>query len=286
VPLREESASETDYLAVVTKLLHRVRLADPTAGMWEAADFQWWWRRQRASDGYGQLFWFDNHHEPVAGVTFTDQGQGRACQLDVIVAPDHVERLFGRIWQRALARMAELAPDTVEITVRDDDTMMLEALAAAGFTATGETGTTSWLNSADRPGVTPLPGGYRLLLRAETADRPHHMIGRNGPDVATRLAQCSLYDPELDLLVQAPGGDVAAYGLFWADPVTGVGLVEPMRTEERYWRQGLARHVLTTGLDRLAARGCTRLKVSSGIDLYLGVGFTPEAPDQTYLSPA
>jgi predicted N-acetyltransferase YhbS len=76
---------------------------------------------------------------------------------------------------------------------------------------------------------------------------------------------------------------VAAYRLFWADPVTGVGLVEPMKTEERYWRKGLARHVLTTGLDRLAAHGCTRLKVSSGHDLYLGVGFTPIAPDQTYL---
>jgi predicted N-acetyltransferase YhbS len=112
------------------------------------------------------------------------------------------------------------------------------------------------------------------------------MVARNGPDVAARLAQCSLYEPELDLLVQAPDGDVAAYGLFWADPLTAVGLVEPMRTEERYWRKGLAGHVLTTGLDRLAARGCARLKVSSGIDLYLGVGFIPAAPDQAYLRAA
>jgi hypothetical protein len=282
VPMREESISETDYLAVVTRLLHRVRLTDPRAGIWEAADFQWWWRQDRASDHYGQLFWLDSHSEPIAGVIFTDWGQGRACQLDVIVTPGHVERLFAAIWQRALARMAELTPATVEVTVRDDDTTMIEALAAAGFTATGETGTSSWLNRADRPGVTPLPVGYRLLSRAETADRPHHMIARNGPHVAARLAQCSLYDPELDLLVQAPDGNVVAYGLFWADPVTGVGLVEPMRTEEWHWRKGLARHVLTTGLQRLAARGCTRFKVSSGIDLYLGVGFTPEAPDQTY----
>jgi len=28
----------------------------------------------------------------------------------------------------------------------------------------------------------------------------------------------------------APGGEIAGYGLFWADPVTGVGLVEPMMT--------------------------------------------------------
>lgn len=275
--------SGTDYLALVTRLLHRVRLADPTAGLWEAADFQWWWRRERAFDDHGQLFWTDSQGEPVAGVIFTDEGQGRACQCDVIITPDHTGRMFGDLWQRALSRMAELSLDTVEVTVRDDDTMMLDAIAAAGFTATGDTGTSSWLNSGDRPGVAPLPEGFRLLSRALTADRPHHMIARNGADVAARLAQCSLYEPELDLLVQAPDGDVAAYGLFWADPVTGVGLVEPMRTEQQYWRNGLARHILTTGLDQLAAHGCTRLKVSSGHPLYLGVGFTPTAPDQTYL---
>jgi predicted N-acetyltransferase YhbS len=275
-----------DYLALVTRLLQRARLADPTAGMWEAADFQWSWRRPRVSDGYDQLFWIDSQSEPVAGVIFTSGGQGGACQCDVIITPGHAERMFAGLWQRALARMAELSLDTVEVTVRDDDAMMIDAVAAAGFIATGAAGASSWLNSGDRPGVTPLPEGYRLLSRAQTAGRPHHMIARNGADVAARLAQCGLYTPELDLLVQAPDGDVAAYGLFWADPVTGVGLVEPMRTEERYWRNGLARHILTTGLDRLAAHGCTRLKVSSGHSLYLGAGFTPMAPDQTYLGRA
>lgn len=275
--------SGTAYLAMATELLHRVRLADPTAGLWEAADLQWWWRRARAFDEQGQLFWTDGQGEPVAGVIFTDAGEGRACQCDVIVVPDHAAKMFGGLWQRALSRMAELGIDSVEVTVRDDDTMMLDAIAAAGFTATGETGTSSWLNPAGRPGVVPLPDGFRLSSRALTAGRPHHMIARNGADVAARLARCSLYDPELDLLVQAPDGSVAAYGLFWADPVTGVGLVEPMRTEQEHWRKGLARHVLVTGLDLLAARGCTRLKVSSGHPLYLSVGFTSMAPDRTYL---
>ncbi len=282
VPLREVPASGTDYLALVTRLLQRVRLADPAAGLWEAADFQWSWRRARASDGFGQLFWLDSQGEPVAGVIFTGGDHSEPCQCDVIITPGHAEGMSGALWPRALARMAELSLGRVEVTVRDDDVTTLDAVAAAGFTATGATGTSSWLNCGDQPGVTQLPEGYRLLSRDLTAGRPHHMIARNGPDVAARLAQCSLYAPELDLLVQAPDGEVAAYGLFWADPVTGVGLVEPMRTEQRYWRNGLARHVLTAGLDRLAARGCTRFKVSSGHPLYLGAGFTPMAPDQTY----
>ena len=79
-----------------------------------------------------------------------------------------------------------------------------------------------------------------------------------------------------------------ADGLFWADPVTGVGLVEPMRTNDRYQGMGLGRHVLTAGLNLLAARGCRRFKVShvSGYDpsrrLYLGAGFCPESTSRIY----
>ena len=76
-------------------------------------------------------------------------------------------------------------------------------------------------------------------------------------------------------MVEAPDGQVAGYGLFWADPVTGVGLVEPMRTEQAHQRRGIASHILATGLDRLAARACRRLKVSNDIPLYLRAGFRP-----------
>jgi hypothetical protein len=55
---------------------------------------------------------------------------------------------------------------------------------------------------------------------------------------------------------------VAAYGLCWADPHAGVGLVEPMRTEGPFQRRGLARAVLTAGLDHIAAAGCERFKVN------------------------
>ena len=114
------------------------------------------------------------------------------------------------------------------------------------------------------------------------------MSGRSGEEVAERLAQCSLYRPELDLFVEAPNGEVASYALFWFDPVTSVGLLEPMRTEERYWRMGLARFVLASGLERLAALGSRRLKVNyeagnvASRNLYLGAGFRPESTSRVY----
>ena len=45
------------YLEAVTLLLQRIRSADPTAGLYEAADLQWWWsQRPRATDNLPQLF--------------------------------------------------------------------------------------------------------------------------------------------------------------------------------------------------------------------------------------
>jgi GNAT superfamily N-acetyltransferase len=54
--------------------------------------------------------------------------------------------------------------------------------------------------------------------------------------------------------------------LFWFDPVTLVGLVEPMRVEDEYQRRGLARVLVTNGLDRLARNGAHRLKVGVQTD--------------------
>jgi ribosomal protein S18 acetylase RimI-like enzyme len=59
--------------------------------------------------------------------------------------------------------------------------------------------------------------------------------------------------------------------------VTKVGLVEPLRVEDPYQRRGLARALLTAGLERLAKRGARRLKVgyatAAARDLYIGAGF-------------
>jgi predicted N-acetyltransferase YhbS len=138
------------------------------------------------------------------------------------------------------------------------------------------------------PAVLVRGARYLQLARADAPGRAHPMAARNGREVAARLGQCSLYRPDLDLAVEAPDGQVAGYGLFWADPVTRVGLVEPIRTEDAHQRRGIASHVLAAGLERLAARGCVRLKVSNDISLYLRAGFVPllTATLVTYARPA
>ena len=82
-------------------------------------------------------------------------------------------------------------------------------------------------------------------------------------------------------MVVTDAGEVAGYALFWLDPVTGVGFVEPVGTTEAHRRRGLARTIVGEGLRLLTREGANRLKVNyndanaAAKRLYLGFGFTP-----------
>jgi len=257
-----------------SSLLQRARLADAQAGLWEAADLQWWWRTPRSSDAIGQLFWIDDDG-PVAGVVLTDWRRASGC--DPIVVPGVSSIPLPTVWARAVEVIDGLGLEAVEVLARDDDVELRTLLAGAGFVADGHQSGITWMNTEDRPEVVALAEGFTLVDRAQQTTKPHPMEPRSGEEVETRLLQCSLYDPGLDLAVETADGQAAGYALFWFDPVTEVGMVEPMRVEDAYQRRGLARAMLTAGLDRLAKRGARRLKVGYATDvarrLYVGAGF-------------
>lgn len=282
--LREVRVSGLEYLSLATKLLQRARLADESAGVWEAADLQWWWRTPRPSDSIDQLFWLDDSG-PVAGVVLTDWGRAWGC--DPIVLPGVSALPLATVWARALELIDRSNLDAVDVLVRDDDVEVQSLAAAAGFVADSDdrSGST-WMKAEDRPDVAPPPQGFAITDRARGAIEPHPMGRRNGEGVEQRLRQCSLYDPALDLAVTASDGSSAGYALFWFDQVTEVGMVEPLRVEDQLQRRGLATALLTEGLQRLAGLGARRFKVSYATDvarkLYLGIGFEVDSTCTSY----
>lgn len=275
-----------DYLEVATALLRRVRNAHPTEGLFEAADLQWWWRTPRSTDHLRQLFWFDDLGRPEAAVIATAWGD--QVGLAPIVMPGASPDWVAHVIERGLAHAAELGFGALDLEVDRDDGVMREVLIGHGFEVEGDGWVETWLGAAARPQISPLHEDYRLFSRLDTSPRPHHMIPRGGADIERRLHQTSLYRPDLDLLVLDSRDNVAAYALFWNDPVTATGLVEPMRTEEDHQRRGLARHLLTTGIDRLAEAGAARVKICFHADnpasknLYLSVGFEPVRQTAVY----
>ena len=285
--IREAQASGLEYLALATRLLQRVRLTDSEAGMWEAADLQWWWRTRRRSDEIGQRFWFDDKG-PIAAVVLTDWGRTWGC--DPIIVPGISSVSLATIWASAVDAIAALRLETVEVLARDDDVELLGLLAGTGFEGVDDNSGITWMDARDRPSVAVVPDGFALVDRSRRPTTPHPMRRRSDDEVEDRLRECSLYDPTLDLAVESTAdGQSAGYALFWFDPVTEVGLLEPMRVEDAYQRRGLGRALLTAGLDRLARRGARRLKVGYSTDparaLYLGAGFQPTATAASYRWP-
>jgi RimJ/RimL family protein N-acetyltransferase len=286
---REGHRTGLDALAAVTELLQRRRSRHPTAGLFEAADLQWWWgQRARVSDDHPQLFWFDDDGRTEAAIMVT-AGSDRV-QMDPMLMPGAPADLVALVVRRGLAHAAALGYEQVTLEVDPDDVVLRGVLEACGLDVEEEGVVEAWLEATARPPISPLADGYRLVSRAESADRPHHMISeaRQHPDPEPRLRQTSLYRDDLDLVVLDDHDDVAAYGLLWNDPVTRTGLVEPMRTEDAHQRRGLARHVLTAGLDRLATAGAERIKICFEPDnpasshLYVDVGFVPHRQTISY----
>ena len=277
--MREQHRVGIHYLEAATALLRRVRSVHPTAGLLEAADLHWWWRTPRSTDNLRQLFWFDHLGCPEAAVIATDWGDGIA--LDPIVMPEATPDWVAHVIERGLAHARESGFEAVDVVVDGADDVVREVLVGHGFAIEEDGLVETWLAADARPGISPLHEDYRLFSRLDTMRRPHHMIDRSGPEVETRLRQTSLYRPDLDLFVLDSRDRVAAYGLFWFDPETATGMVEPMRTEDDHQRRGLARHLLTAGIDLLAEAGAVRIKICFSPDnpaargLYLSVGFEP-----------
>ncbi|HWS46475.1 MAG TPA: GNAT family N-acetyltransferase [Acidimicrobiia bacterium] len=282
--VRRELLRGLERLNATTTVLQRARRADPLGGMWEAADLQWWWRRPRATDELALPVWFDDVG-PVAaaGLTAWDE----TWQADVFAVPSIVDE--EDVWAATLEAAAGHPGVALEMLVRVDDALPAELAIRSGFAMTDEVSGTAWMDAEQRAPIAPVDG-FAIVDRVTREDRAHPMVARNGEPVEARLQQCSLYDATLDLAVEDADGRVAGYALFWFDPTTLVGLLEPMRVEDEYQRHGLARMLLTNGLDRLARKRARRLKVGFETDaarnLYLGAGFVQTSIDRLLIRPA
>lgn len=273
-----------EALTEATRLLQRVRNTSATFGVWEAADIQWNWRKPRKSDHSQKVFWFDDDG-PVASVWVTKSGK-TSWQLDPIMVQGTIDP--NELWQAVLDEISAHPQRSWEIPVDDQDHELIRFLTSHGFTP-ADSDSTAWMTAGECPTISPLAEGFRIVDRVSRHDQPHPMLDRNGEDLAERLEQCSLYDPALDLAIETEDGSIAGYSMYWYDPETRVGLVEPVRVHDAYQRRGLARAMVSVGLNRLVEAGAERLKVSYETEaagaLYLGLGFVKQSTTTWYTVP-
>jgi ribosomal protein S18 acetylase RimI-like enzyme len=99
-------------------------------------------------------------------------------------------------------------------------------------------------------------------------------------EVIAKIRSRSFFRPDLDLMVKAPNGDLAAFCTFRIDPMSNIAELEPLATDPEYRRLGLAKSILQEALHRLEKHKPILTHIGGAADtpgankLYDSTGFT------------
>ena len=260
-------AEETMAAAALPYQLSSWATDDPlNLGLWTTPD--------------GALMAFALFQIPFASVYYaTHPDADQATVEDAILA-----------WSKA--RAAQLAQQTGErvhysIWAAEQHTDTHARLAAHGFTR-AEGHKVYFQQPLDAPIPTPkLPPGFtaRPLKGVEEVAAATTLLAEafNIDSVTVpwrrRILDQPHYRPELDIVIAAPDGRLAAFCLFWLHPHGHTGQIEPMATHPDFQRLGLGKASIYAGLAKVAALGATRAVVgTSGSNvrsqgMYQGAGF-------------
>jgi predicted N-acetyltransferase YhbS len=157
-----------------------------------------------------------------------------------------------------------LMRNTLSIDVRDSDAARIAVLEERGY-VWNERGGYRFSQPLDSVPDADLPGGFRLRypLEADIEERVDlhrdawSVWGKSSFSVELyqKLRAAPEYDPELDVVLEAPDGRLVSYCICWADASSGVGLFEPVGTRPAHAGQGLGKQTILEGLRRLKAKG-------------------------------
>ncbi len=163
------------------------------------------------------------------------------------------------------------------------------ALAENGFEKVGTAGYLR-IRPEGTPVETPsLPEGFkfRIVETREDYDKLASGVRKafgHGDwftgNIIAQIRSRSFFRPDLDLMVEAPNGDIAAFCTFRVDPGSNIAELEPLATDPDYRRLGLAKSLLHEALRRLEKHKPALTHIGGAADnpganrLYESMGFT------------
>lgn len=251
-------------------------------------DLDWW--RYTEDDPAMVLnstrIWLDENGE-VAGFAWPGEGEK---PLDIFVFPQHktLEAEMLAYSEGYLRNLAEDNSVSYNIMSYTRDASRNATLELSGYTRTGDF-IFYWVYdlTTDIPEPT-LPEGFRLSSVKESRVEAEQRVAlHRAAFTASQLTgakyqgvmSAPTYRSELDLLVVAPDGVLAAFALAWYDAANGIGMFDPVGCATAYQRRGLTKALMFGGLHKLKELGAkTAIVCSSGSDeaatrFYRSTGF-------------
>lgn len=133
--------------------------------------------------------------------------------------------------------------------------------------------------------ATSLPDGFCLKSLAEENDlhkinrvlwRGFNHLGEPPEDLLpgrVKMQAAAGFRPDLNIVVQAPGGEYGAYAGTWFEPVNRYAYVEPVAADPQYRRLGLGKAAVLEGIRRCKVEGAELVYVGSDLEFYRSMGF-------------
>lgn len=221
--------------------------------------------------------------------------------IDITCHPQAGESLYQQILAWADQRAREVLNNSFGrpcwfVTIFADQMEHNHSLTAAGFASQADVGEDSWSKVwMRRPQQAPLrsyrlPDGFTIRpLAGESevqayVDLHQSVFESKNMTFAwrSRTLQRAEYRPDLDIVVQAPDGRLAAFCIGWLCQLPGkppFGQVEPLGCHADFRRYALGRVTLAEVLHRLSAAGAAEVYVETdnyrdtAMRLYESVGF-------------
>ncbi len=230
-----------------------------------------------APDNVG--LWFDAHQCLIAWAVL----QTPFWTIDIVCHPSVESELHPEIlrWadQRARATLdTPFGHPAWYCMVFSDQSQRIQDLAAAGFSCQADIGEDSWSKALlQRSGETPVkiyrPRSSGFIVRplaGENDIADYVMLHRTVFETKNMTVEWRLrtlmhpaHRPDLDIVVEAPDGRLAAFCIGWFDDALQAGHVEPLGCHPDFCRYALGRVVLSEELHRLQARGARQIYVET-----------------------
>jgi GNAT superfamily N-acetyltransferase len=254
-------------------------------------ELAWIWGAQHALDSeqWTQRVWFDGDAPRAWGWIFRENLASAGAHPARLVWQVHPDRLA--LLNEVLDWFEAETPEELRHTsARQANCAALEALRRRGYApADGEPFGLMNARGLDTIEDPVVPPGYRLRTLDEVGDVSRRAAVHRAawhPSRVTEAAYADVmktwpYRADLDLVVEAPDGALAASALCWYDPENRDGEFEPVGTHPDHLRRGLARALLLFGLQRLRELSAVRALVGCRGDaaypvpkrVYESVGF-------------
>ena len=227
--------------------------------------------------------WENSDGETVAVLLTENEEPGEAW---IQIHPNH-RSLYPEVVDIAEAELADVDQGVgyLKLYIWDSDQQLQAEAQSRGYRKLPVTVPMLRFNCTDAP-EPRIPDGYTVKTVDELGDleklRKAKVLSFGsgyGPSAwppasaYVEMMKAPDYDHALDLVVEAPDGEVASFCTIWIDLENRYGNFEPVGTTLHHQGKGLARNLLYYGLRLMGEHGATHSYMDSRQEFYPRVGF-------------